>query len=244
MTRSRSNQRFAKTLPLVVVMVGAGLTAVKKRRDARRARHELTDPVTTTGRALEPPLAASGNGKAASTESNLSVVATIDDPGSGGTGQSTVPLTSASSTPTSPVAEAASRARGATKTVVLEALAENGAMTAVEVALATGINRATVSSTLSRLAKAGEITKAERGYQLPQIAAPTGSTKARVLHALSADTGLTATDVATATGISRGTVSTTLSRLAKSGEIVKAERGYRLPDRKTRPRRARGSRIK
>jgi len=35
-------------------------------------------------------------------------------------------------------------------------------------------------------------------------------------------------EIAAATGISRPTVSTTLSRLAKSGEVVKAERGYRL----------------
>jgi DNA-binding transcriptional ArsR family regulator len=56
-----------------------------------------------------------------------------------------------------------------------------------------------------------------------------GATKAKVLTALSTDVGLTAGEVATATGLARGTVSTTLSRLAKSGEIVKAERGYRLP---------------
>jgi DNA-binding IclR family transcriptional regulator len=40
---------------------------------------------------------------------------------------------------------------------------------------------------------------------------------------------LTASQVATATGLARPTVSTTLSRLSKTGEVVKAERGYRLP---------------
>ena len=56
-----------------------------------------------------------------------------------------------------------------------------------------------------------------------------GKTKARVLAALSADQAKTAGQVATATGLQRQAVSTTLSRLAKSGEVLKAERGYRLP---------------
>jgi hypothetical protein len=34
--------------------------------------------------------------------------------------------------------------------------------------------------------------------------------------------------VATATGLGRATVSTTLSKLAKSGEVAKAQRGYQL----------------
>jgi hypothetical protein len=38
-----------------------------------------------------------------------------------------------------------------------------------------------------------------------------------------------ATSTRTAPGLARPTVSTTLSRLAKSGEAVKADRGYRLP---------------
>ena len=56
-----------------------------------------------------------------------------------------------------------------------------------------------------------------------------GETRAKVLAALSSDGALTAADVATATGLARPTVSTTLSRLAKSGEAAKADRGYRLP---------------
>jgi CRP-like cAMP-binding protein len=56
-----------------------------------------------------------------------------------------------------------------------------------------------------------------------------GATKAKVLGALSADGAMTAGDVAKATGLARGTVSTTLTKLAKTGEISKAERGYRLP---------------
>jgi CRP-like cAMP-binding protein len=56
-----------------------------------------------------------------------------------------------------------------------------------------------------------------------------GETKARVLAALSSEHGLTAGEVANTTGLARGTVSTTLSKLSKTGGVVKADRGYRLP---------------
>jgi CRP-like cAMP-binding protein len=57
---------------------------------------------------------------------------------------------------------------GGTKSSVLKALADanGGAMTASEVASATGLGRASVSTTLSKLAKSGEVSKANRGYQL------------------------------------------------------------------------------
>lgn len=50
-----------------------------------------------------------------------------------------------------------------------------------------------------------------------------------MLAALSDGKARTAGEVAAATGLARGTVSTTLSKLAKTGEVVKAERGYQLP---------------
>lgn len=56
-----------------------------------------------------------------------------------------------------------------------------------------------------------------------------GATKARVLGTLSDGQAMTAGEVAAAAGLARPTVSTTLSKLAKSGEVAKAERGYRLP---------------
>ena len=56
-----------------------------------------------------------------------------------------------------------------------------------------------------------------------------GKTKASVLAALAGGEAMTAGEVATKAGLPRGTVSTTLSKLAKSGEVEKAERGYRLP---------------
>ena len=61
----------------------------------------------------------------------------------------------------------------------------------------------------------------------PRRTAP-GATKASVLAALADGEAMTAGQVAANTGLARGTVSTTLSKLAKSGELQKAQRGYRL----------------
>jgi len=49
-----------------------------------------------------------------------------------------------------------------------------------------------------------------------------------VLAALAGGEAMTAGEVAAKTGLVRGTVSTTLSTLAKSGAVLKAERGYRI----------------
>src|SRR5215207_4480427 len=62
----------------------------------------------------------------------------------------------------------------------------------------------------------------------PPARAPRGQNKAKVLDALK-DGPMTASEIAKATGIGTGTVSTMLTKLAKSGELVKAERGYKLP---------------
>jgi hypothetical protein len=67
---------------------------------------------------------------------------------------------------------------------------------------------------------------ARRGRGAP---APRGQTRAAVLAALK-DGPKTAGEIAASTGVARGTASTTLSKLVKSGDVVKAERGYRLPD--------------
>jgi DNA invertase Pin-like site-specific DNA recombinase len=58
--------------------------------------------------------------------------------------------------------------------------------------------------------------------------APRGQNKAKVLDALK-DGPMTASDIAKLTGIGTGTVSTMLTKMAKSGELAKAQRGYRLP---------------
>jgi CRP-like cAMP-binding protein len=75
---------------------------------------------------------------------------------------------------------------------------------------------------------------APSGASAPTRTRP-GETRTKVLAALSRDQGSTAGEVAKATGLARPTVSTTLSRLAKTGEVVKADRGYRLPGSAARP---------
>jgi len=59
--------------------------------------------------------------------------------------------------------------------------------------------------------------------------APRGQNKAKVLEALKRGP-MTASEISKTTGIATGTASTLLTKLAKSGEITKAERGYKLPD--------------
>lgn len=66
-----------------------------------------------------------------------------------------------------------------------------------------------------------------RRSRSPHRTAP-GATKAAVLAALAGGEAMTAGEVATKAGLAPGTVSTTLSKLAKAGALQKAERGYRL----------------
>jgi CRP-like cAMP-binding protein len=59
--------------------------------------------------------------------------------------------------------------------------------------------------------------------------APRGQNKAKVLDALKGGGPMTASEIAKVTGISAGTASTLLNKMAKTGELAKAERGYTLP---------------
>jgi predicted Rossmann fold nucleotide-binding protein DprA/Smf involved in DNA uptake len=77
-----------------------------------------------------------------------------------------------------PASARARTAPGATKTAVLGALADGSAKTAGEVAAATGLACGTVSTTLSKLAKSGEVLKADRGYRRPELSAGNGATPA------------------------------------------------------------------
>ena len=70
--------------------------------------------------------------------------------------------------------------------------------------------------------RSGESTSATNGRTAP------GATKESVLAALAGGDAMTAGQVATKAGLARPTVSTTLSNLAKTGEVEKAARGYRL----------------
>ena len=88
------------------------------------------------------------------------------------------------------------------------------------------------SQTTTAAAKRSPAAKrsaAASGRKRTAAPAPRGQTRARILEALK-DGPKTAGEIAEATGIGRGTASTTLTKLAKSGEVVKAERGYKLPE--------------
>jgi DNA-binding transcriptional ArsR family regulator len=86
-------------------------------------------------------------------------------------------------------------------------------------------------ATDTRTTAAPPATKSATARRTRTPASPTprasasGATRNAVLSALGADP-LTAGQVAEKTGLARPTVSTTLSRLAKSGEVQKAQRGY------------------
>ena len=69
---------------------------------------------------------------------------------------------------TSPARSAPARApRGENKKKILAAL-DGGPKTASEIANETGIKAGTISASLSKLAKAGEVVRADRGYALPK----------------------------------------------------------------------------
>ena len=78
------------------------------------------------------------------------------------------------------------------------------------------------SSTAATTAAGGQKPRRARS------AAPRGQTRAKVLEALK-DGPKTAGEISETTDIPRATASTTLNKLARTGDIVKAERGYKLP---------------
>jgi DNA-binding transcriptional ArsR family regulator len=65
---------------------------------------------------------------------------------------------------------------------------------------------------------------------------PRGQNKAKILGALKGRGPMTASEIARAAGIPAATVSTTLTKMAKTGELAKAERGYTLPRQRGRRR--------
>ncbi len=144
------------------------------RRDIQTRLEELLSEANKLRRALAA-LTSHGGATAAKANGNSSPTRARRNTAP----KSTTPAASpkaASSPTTAPSKDASAPARtapGTTETAVLKALAGGSAMTAGEVASATGLGRASVSTTLSKLAKSGDVTKAERGYQL------TGQTTSR-----------------------------------------------------------------
>ena len=79
----------------------------------------------------------------------------------------TQPATALAPKDTSPATSTTARApRGENKKKFLASL-KGGPKTASEIATETGIKASTISASLSKLAKAGEVVKADRGYALP-----------------------------------------------------------------------------
>jgi hypothetical protein len=83
-------------------------------------------------------------------------------------------------------------------------------------------------TTTAKPAAATATAPAARNTRSARSVAPRGQTRARILGALS-DGPKTAGEISETTGIPRASASTTLNKLAKSGDVVKAERGYKLP---------------
>jgi predicted Rossmann fold nucleotide-binding protein DprA/Smf involved in DNA uptake len=79
----------------------------------------------------------------------------------------------------------------------------------------------------ARPAGASARTRAAKPASSP-ARAPRGQNRVKLLDALKGGP-MTASEIAKVTGVGTGTVSTMLTKMAKSGELAKAERGYRLP---------------
>ena len=89
------------------------------------------------------------------------------------------------------------------------------------------------SGTRRRANRAGHEATRRQALTRPsaakRVTAPRGQNQAKILAALKGRQPMTASEIAGLTGISAATVSTTLTKMAKNGELAKAERGYRLP---------------
>jgi len=135
------------------------LAALSSRDGAAAPETDGSSSTSPAGRRTRPaPASATASRKPARSRQTATSQSTTD-------GASPKPQASRATTPANDASSAPARtAPGATKAAVLAALAHGRAMTAGEVANATGLGRATVSTTLSNLSKAGELTKAARGY--------------------------------------------------------------------------------
>jgi DNA-binding transcriptional ArsR family regulator len=144
----------AEKLRRALAALGGGDGSRSDQAAARRRRSAAKGQ----GRPQAPSMRSAGTGEAPSTTA--------------GTEGSRAGASSASAKERATSSSAVRRSRtraplGATKSAVLAALSDGHAMTAGEVAAATGLGPATVSTTLSKLAKTGELAKADRGYRRP-----------------------------------------------------------------------------
>ncbi|MGO9899061.1 MAG: MarR family transcriptional regulator [Solirubrobacteraceae bacterium] len=114
--------------------------------EAEKLRHALA----SRDGAATPPASAAPTAERARRRTSSAPAPPRASAAAAGSPQSAQPPAAAVPGPTAP---------GATKAAALKAISGGSAMTAGELAAATGLRRATVSTTLSKLAKSGELTK-------------------------------------------------------------------------------------
>lgn len=125
-----------------------------------------------------------------------------------------------------PTAGSRRTAPGAMRAAVLAALPRGEALTAGQVADQTGLPRATVSTTLTKLAKSGDVQKAERGYLRTEAER---EDVARVLKAI-ADGKATIDELAQETKLQPPIVAAALSQLASRYSIVENDDGREITE--------------
>ena len=148
---------------------------------SRRRRTATARPATTATAPAAPPAPETASGQATGTTKRTrrpraaasEPAAPVSPTGSAPAGLSAPATSDTAPTSEQPVAPSPRRTPpGQTRGAVLAALAGGGPLTAGQVADRAGLSRATVSTTLSRLAKTGEVQKADRGYRLAPASQP------------------------------------------------------------------------
>ena len=145
-----------------------------------------------------------------------------------------LPAETAAPTPAAPrstrTTRSAASARTPAKSPATRAKPAAGAAKPAATRAKPAATRAKPATTRAKPATTRAKPAASRPAARTRRAAPASGTgnRAAIIKALGSGP-LTATEVATRTGISVSTVSTTLARMSKSGDLVKAPRGYGLP---------------
>jgi predicted Rossmann fold nucleotide-binding protein DprA/Smf involved in DNA uptake len=85
----------------------------------------------------------------------------------------------------------------------------------------------TTTATAKRSTAAKSAADGQRAGRARSVA-PRGQTRATIIEALK-EGPKTAGEISKTTGVPRASASTTLNKLARSGDVVKANRGYKLP---------------
>jgi predicted Rossmann fold nucleotide-binding protein DprA/Smf involved in DNA uptake len=151
-------KQVAKTLS--DIGEGASKKAVRAAQSAATELRSLADEIE---RRLP---SASGSKTAGSSRSRRAATPRAATPATRTRAASAAPKRTAATRTAAASSNGARAPRGQNKAKILASL-RTGPKTASEIAKETGIGTGTVGSTLSKMATAGEVRKAERGYGLP-----------------------------------------------------------------------------